>query len=99
LQDVKRRASTVAMSASEAPVRIVIFGAPGSGKGTQCETIVDKFGLTHISVGDLLRAAVAEGTDAGKRAKGELVAWKLDCTSLLGSCLAARKAATKRSIP
>ena len=49
--------------------RIVIAGAPASGKGTQCEMIVKKFGLTHISAGDLLRAAVAAGTDAGKKAK------------------------------
>lgn len=49
--------------------KIVIAGAPASGKGTQCEMIVKKFGITHISAGDLLRAAVAEGTPAGKQAK------------------------------
>lgn len=69
-------AKTLAGRASDAPVagkkkqkRIVIAGAPASGKGTQCEMIVKKFGLTHISAGDLLRAAVAAGTEAGKKAK------------------------------
>ena len=51
------------------PKKIVIAGAPASGKGTQCELIVDKYGLEHISAGDLLRAAVAAGTDLGMRAK------------------------------
>ena len=56
-------------SAPKKQRRIVIAGAPASGKGTQCELIVKKFGLTHISAGDLLRAAVAEGTPAGLKAK------------------------------
>jgi hypothetical protein len=63
------RKSIVAMAAAAAPKRIVIAGAPASGKGTQCELIVQKFGLVHISAGDLLRAAVAEGTAAGNEAK------------------------------
>lgn len=47
---------------------LVIFGAPGSGKGTQSERIIDKYGLHHISTGDLLRRMIAEGTDLGKTA-------------------------------
>ncbi|KAI7845554.1 hypothetical protein COHA_000845 [Chlorella ohadii] len=47
----------------------MIAGAPAAGKGTQCAKIVDKYGLVHISVGDLLRAEVAAGTPAGKKAK------------------------------
>ena len=62
------RKSIVAMAAA-GPKRIVIAGAPASGKGTQCELIVEKFGLVHISAGDLLRAAVKEGTPAGLEAK------------------------------
>lgn len=48
---------------------IVIFGAPGAGKGTQSDFIVERFGLTHISTGDLLRKEIADQTDLGKRIK------------------------------
>ena len=59
-------------------MRIVLMGAPGSGKGTQAALIVEETGLPHISTGDLLRAAVAAGTELGRQAKavmdrGELV--------------------------
>lgn len=47
-------------------LNIVIFGAPGSGKGTQSELILAKYGLVHISTGDLLRAEIAKGTEMGK---------------------------------
>ena len=47
-------------------MNIVIFGAPGSGKGTQSERIVDTYGLTHISTGELLRDHIARGTPLGK---------------------------------
>jgi len=50
-------------------MRIVILGPPGSGKGTQAEKLSEKFGLKHLSVGDLLREAVANGTVLGKKAK------------------------------
>ena len=62
-------AATRAM-ASGTPMKVMIAGAPAAGKGTQCENIVRDYNLVHISVGDLLRAEVAAGTDAGKRAKG-----------------------------
>ena len=51
-------------------LNIVIFGAPGSGKGTQSERIVEKYGLNHISTGDVLRAEIKNGTELGKTAKG-----------------------------
>lgn len=50
-------------------VRLVIFGRQGAGKGTQCVNIVNTYGVAHISTGDMLRAAVAAGTEMGKRAK------------------------------
>ncbi len=59
-------------------MRIVLLGAPGSGKGTQGEKIVEKYGVAHISTGEVLRAEVAAGTELGRKAKsimdaGELV--------------------------
>lgn len=47
-------------------MNIVIFGAPGSGKGTQSEKLIDKYGLEHISTGELLRDHIARGTHLGK---------------------------------
>ena len=59
-------------------LNIVIFGAPGSGKGTQSERIVAKYGLNHISTGEVLRGEIAAGTELGATAqklidKGQLI--------------------------
>ncbi|KAH9626410.1 hypothetical protein KSS87_009096 [Heliosperma pusillum] len=51
------------------PLRIMISGAPASGKGTQCELIKEKYHLVHIAAGDLLRAEISSGSENGKRAK------------------------------
>ncbi len=48
---------------------IVIFGAPGSGKGTQSDLLVSKYGFKHISTGDVLRAEIKQGTELGNTAK------------------------------
>ncbi|MBO5002302.1 MAG: adenylate kinase [Prevotella sp.] len=48
---------------------IVIFGAPGSGKGTQSDLMIEKYGLGHISTGDVLRKEIKEETELGKTAK------------------------------
>ncbi len=50
-------------------VNIVLFGPPGAGKGTQSEKIIEKYGLKHISTGDLFRKHLGEGTDLGKKAQ------------------------------
>jgi len=50
-------------------MRIVLLGAPGSGKGTQAKLIVKERGIPHISTGDLLRQAIADETELGKAAK------------------------------
>jgi adenylate kinase len=58
-------------------MRIVLMGAPGSGKGTQSQRLVQRFGIPQISTGDLLRSAVARGTDYGRRAKAAMDAGQL----------------------
>jgi len=58
-------------------MNLVLFGAPGSGKGTQAERLKDRFRLRHISTGDLLRAAVAAGTALGRKVEGILAAGEL----------------------
>uniref|UniRef100_A0A803KZX6 adenylate kinase n=1 Tax=Chenopodium quinoa TaxID=63459 RepID=A0A803KZX6_CHEQI len=59
----------MASTSTSRPLRIMISGAPTSGKGTQCELITDKYGLVHIAAGDLLRAEISSGSENGKRAK------------------------------
>lgn len=59
-------------------LNVIIFGPPGSGKGTQSEKITDQYGLSHLSTGDILRQEIAEGSHLGKTARefidrGELV--------------------------
>jgi len=58
-------------------MRIVLMGAPGSGKGTQSQRLVERFGIPQISTGDLLRGAVARGTQFGLRAKAAMDAGQL----------------------
>ncbi|CAN8265804.1 unnamed protein product [Cochlearia groenlandica] len=65
---VSARFQVVAAEKSE-PLKIMISGAPASGKGTQCELITQKYGLVHISAGDLLRAEIVSGSENGRRAK------------------------------
>jgi adenylate kinase len=59
-------------------MNLILMGLPGAGKGTQAEQIVDRYGIPHISTGDMFRAAMKEGTELGLQAKsfmdkGELV--------------------------
>ena len=67
---------------------IVIFGAPGSGKGTQSEKMIEKYGLGHISTGDVLRDQIKRGTELGKTAKGYIDNGQLIPVDLMVSILA-----------
>ena len=71
-------------------LNIVIFGAPGSGKGTQSERIVEKYSLNHISTGDVLRAEIAAGTELGATAKKLIDHGQLIPDELMISILAAK---------
>lgn len=58
-------------------MKLILLGAPGAGKGTQAEKIVDKYGIPAISTGNILRAAVKDGTEMGLKAKSYMDAGQL----------------------
>ena len=67
---------------------IVIFGAPGSGKGTQSDLMIEHYGLGHISTGDVLRNEIKKGTELGKTAQGFIDNGQLIPDELMISILA-----------
>lgn len=69
-------------------MRIVLLGAPGAGKGTQCKRIVDKYGLQHLSSGDILRKNRGEGTELGSKAQGYMDSGKLVPDNLIVEMMA-----------
>jgi adenylate kinase len=60
------------MTSQDSPVRLIVFGRQGAGKGTQASRLAERHGIPHISTGDMLRAAVKEGTELG-RVAGEIM--------------------------
>ncbi|MEE4185504.1 MAG: adenylate kinase [Gammaproteobacteria bacterium] len=71
-------------------MRIVFLGAPGSGKGTQAKRLMAEFGLPQVSTGDLLREAVATGTELGRRAKSAMDAGDLVSDEIVLGIIAER---------
>ena len=69
---------------------IVIFGAPGSGKGTYSAKLVERYGLGHISTGDVLRGEIKAGTELGKTAKAYIDEGQLIPDSLMIDILASK---------
>ena len=67
---------------------IIIFGAPGSGKGTYSDEIVKRYGMGHISTGDVLRAEIKNGTELGKIAQGYITNGQLIPDDLMIEILA-----------
>ena len=64
-------------------MRIILMGPPGVGKGTQAKNVIDKFGILHLSTGDILRAEVGGNTELGRKAKEFMDAGKLVPDELL----------------
>ncbi|XP_057495076.1 adenylate kinase 5, chloroplastic isoform X2 [Actinidia eriantha] len=78
------------MCSQTEPIKVMISGAPASGKGTQCEMIVQKFGLVHISTGDLLRAELSAGTEIGNKAKEYMNSGRLVPDEIVTAMVTAR---------
>ncbi|WFU10271.1 adenylate kinase [Rhizobium sp. CB3090] len=71
-------------------MRLILLGPPGAGKGTQAQRIVERYGIPQLSTGDMLRAAVAAGTDVGKRAKAVMDAGKLVSDEIVNAIVSER---------
>ena len=76
-----------------ATLRLVILGRQGSGKGTQCARLMESFGPIHVSTGDMLRAAVATGTEFGRQAEAIMDAGELVSDEVMNGIVAERLSA------
>ncbi|MCJ8053783.1 adenylate kinase [Shinella curvata] len=71
-------------------MRLIFLGPPGAGKGTQAKLLTEKYGIPQLSTGDMLRAAVAAGTDVGKRAKAVMDAGQLVSDAIVNEIVSDR---------
>ncbi|OJF95432.1 adenylate kinase [Pararhizobium antarcticum] len=71
-------------------MRLILLGPPGAGKGTQAQRIVETYGIPQLSTGDMLRAAVVQQTEVGKRAKAVMDAGKLVSDEIVNAIVSER---------
>jgi len=84
------RAGVPCMMAADSKTVMILFGPPGAGKGSQAPKIVDKLNIPQLSTGDMLRAAVAAGSDVGKQAKDVMASGGLVSDELVVSIIRER---------
>lgn len=71
-------------------MRLILLGPPGAGKGTQAQRLVEKYGIPQLSTGDMLRAAVAGGTEVGLKAKAVMDAGELVSDAIVNAIVSER---------
>ena len=77
-------------------MKLILLGPPGAGKGTQCKRIIEKYGMIHMSSGDILRAERKAGSELGKEAKGHMDLLRLVTSKISQEFLDSKKGIIKQ---